>query len=88
MRKSWGSKIDPMLRDHRRPYNTRAIIAACRPYDWIEEFPRVAQASPALLRATRDKWAKIFSDPRFPLPEGAIGNAEVDTQSQGTQTMT
>ena len=87
MRKSWGSKADPMLRDHRRPYNTRAIIDACRPYDWIEEFPRVAQASPALLRQTRDKWSEIFSDPRFPLPEGAIGNAEVDTESHGVQKM-
>jgi 4-hydroxy-3-polyprenylbenzoate decarboxylase len=69
MRKSWGSKADPMLRDQRRPYNTRAIIDACKPYDWIDEFPPVAQASTELLSATRAKWADIFSDPRFPLPD-------------------
>lgn len=67
MKKSWGSKADPMLRDQRRPYNTRAIIDACRPYDWIDEFPPVAEASPGLLRQIRTKWTEIFSDPRFPL---------------------
>jgi 4-hydroxy-3-polyprenylbenzoate decarboxylase len=87
MRKSWGSKADPMLRDHRRPYNTRAIIDACRPYDWIKDFPRVAQASPALLRGIRQKWSQLFSDPRFPLPETAISSAEADTASGGMQSM-
>jgi hypothetical protein len=88
MRKSWGSKADPMLRDHRRPYNTRAIIDACRPFEWIKEFPPVAQASPALLRRTRAKWTEIFSDPRFPLPDNAISNADVDRDAGGFQPMT
>ena len=88
MRKTWGSKADPMLRDHRRPYNTRAIIDACRPYEWIKEFPQVAQASPALLRSIRRKWDKLFSDPRFPLPDGAISHATSDTQTHGIQSMT
>jgi UbiD family decarboxylase len=88
MRKSWGSKADPMLRDHRRPYNSRAIIDACRPYDWIKEFPRVAQASPAFLQKIRHKWSDVFSDPRFPLPEAAVGMAEGDGASEGVQSMT
>lgn len=67
MKKSWGSKADPLLRDQRRPYNTRAIIDACRPYDWINEFPPVAEASPELLKQIRTRWTEIFSDPRFPL---------------------
>jgi UbiD family decarboxylase len=88
MKKSWGSKADPMLRDHRRPYNSRAIIDACRPYDWMDEFPRVAQASPAFLRNVRQKWDVVFSDPRFPLPEAAIGSAAADERSGGAQAMT
>jgi 3-polyprenyl-4-hydroxybenzoate decarboxylase len=86
MKKSWGSKADPMLRDHKRPYNSRAIIDACRPFDWIDEFPRVAQASPELLRATRQKWSELFSDPRFPLPDNAIGGAD-GSASGSAQTM-
>jgi UbiD family decarboxylase len=87
MRKSWGSKIDPLLRDHRRPYNSRAIIDACRPFDWLDEFPRAAQASPAFLRAIRHKWSDLFSDPRFPLPDSAISSTEADPQSRGVQGM-
>ena len=87
MKKSWGSKADPMLRDHRRPYNSRAIIDACRPYDWINEFPQVAQASPALLRSIRRKWSDVFSDPRFPLPDGAISSADADDEGRGVQSM-
>jgi 4-hydroxy-3-polyprenylbenzoate decarboxylase len=69
MRKSWGGKVDPLLRDQRRPYNTRAIIDACIPFDRIKEFPRVAEASPDLLRQIHSKWRDLFSDPRFPLPD-------------------
>ncbi len=87
MRKSWGSKADPMLRDHRRPYNTRAIIDACRPYEWIKEFPRVAQSSPAFLRSIHDKWSDLFSDPRFPLPGIAVSGADADTVSEGVERM-
>jgi hypothetical protein len=67
-----------MLVDPRRPYNTRALIDACKPFDRIRDFPRVAQASPALLRGLRDRWAKEFADPRFPLAEGAIGGGSDD----------
>ena len=47
MRKSWGSKVDPLLEDPRRPYNTRALIDACRPFEKLDTFPRVAQSTPA-----------------------------------------
>src|SRR6266508_6770875 len=87
MKKSWGSKADPMLRDQRRPYNTRAIIDACRPYEWIKEFPRVAQSSPAFLRSIHDKWSDLFSDPRFPLPGIAVSGADADTVSEGVERM-
>jgi 4-hydroxy-3-polyprenylbenzoate decarboxylase len=75
MKKSWGSKADPMLRDHSKPYNSRAIIDACIPYDQRKVFPPVAQSSPAALRKVRDKWSELFADPRFPLPEVAVGPA-------------
>jgi hypothetical protein len=72
MRKSWGSKVDPMLANPAVPYNTRALIDACRPFEKIDAFPKVAQSSPAQVRATVDRWRDLFTDPRFPLPETAI----------------
>lgn len=60
MRKSWSGPIDPMLRDRRILYNSRAVIDACRPFEWREEFPHVAEADPAYLREIKAKWASIF----------------------------
>lgn len=87
MRKSWGSQLDPLLTDPARLYNSRVIIDACRPYERIKEFPRVAQPSPAFMRTIRQKWSDLFSDPRFPLPELAVSHAEADTVSQGAVMM-
>lgn len=77
MRKSWGSKVDPLLADPAVPYNTRALIDACRPFERLKTFPRVAQSSPGLVRETVAKWKDVFTDPRFPLPESAVPSAAV-----------
>lgn len=61
MRRTWGSKADPMLVDQDVPLNSRAIIDACRPFERIDDFPMVATASPELVAATRRKWAHLFS---------------------------
>ena len=84
MRKSWGSKVDPMLADPTVPYNTRALIDACRPFEKIDTFPRVAQSSPARVRETVAKWKDLFTDPRFPLPETVIPSAAVDEEVRGS----
>jgi 4-hydroxy-3-polyprenylbenzoate decarboxylase len=77
MRKSWGSKVDPLLENPAIPYNTRALIDACRPYEKLESFPRVAQSSPGRVRATVAKWKDVFADPRFPLPDAVIPSTAV-----------
>ena len=78
MHRSWGSRVDPLLDDPAVPYNTRALIDACRPFEKLQTFPRVAQASPRLVRETVAKWKDLFADPRFPLPESTIPSAAVD----------
>lgn len=77
MRKSWGSKVDPLLDNPAVPYNTRALIDACRPFEKLDTFPRVAQCSPGRVRDTVSKWRELFADPRFPLPESVIPSAAV-----------
>jgi 4-hydroxy-3-polyprenylbenzoate decarboxylase len=84
MRKSWGSRVDPLLADPTAPYNSRALIDACRPFEKMDTFPRVAQASPALVRQTVAKWKDLLADPRFPLPETVIPSAAVDEEVAGT----
>jgi UbiD family decarboxylase len=86
MRKSWGSKVDPLLADPAVPYNTRALIDACRPYEKLHTFPRVAQSSPARVRETVGKWKELFADPRFPLPETVIPSTAVTQEEEGGMT--
>jgi len=39
-----------------------AIIDACKPYHWIDEFPGTTKISEELLKATEEKWGKFFKD--------------------------
>jgi hypothetical protein len=63
-----------MLQDGQPPYNSRAIIDACRPYEWIKDFPRVAEASPELLRQVESKWGNLFA--KRPGPAPGVGGLE------------
>jgi UbiD family decarboxylase len=60
--RTWGSKLDPMLATDSPPYNSRAIIDACRPYERLDSFPKVAQSDPAYLRAVLDRWGSALGD--------------------------
>lgn len=61
MRKSWGSRADPLCTDHNAPYNSRAVIDACIPFERIKTFPRVAEADPAYLAQIEQKWSDLFA---------------------------
>jgi UbiD family decarboxylase len=62
MNKTWGSKVDPMRREPNPAFNSRALIDACRPFDWIDEFPQVAEASPDLRSRIIEKWGHLFKE--------------------------
>ncbi len=59
VRRAWSTPLDPMLREP--PWeNNRAIVNACRPWGWKDEFPTVAEASPELKRKVMEKWPRLF----------------------------
>lgn len=62
IKRAMGSKNDPMAITYRykAPFSSRAIIDACRPYDYINEFPEVAEASKELQEKTLKKWKHIL----------------------------
>jgi 4-hydroxy-3-polyprenylbenzoate decarboxylase len=62
MRDTWGSRVDPLRLPGEIPLNNRAVIDACRPFDRIETFPQVAEASDALLDAMAKKWPDALVD--------------------------
>jgi 4-hydroxy-3-polyprenylbenzoate decarboxylase len=56
IRRGWSTPLDPMLQQ--APFhNSRAIVDACRPWGWKDDFPVVASASRDLREAMEKKWA-------------------------------
>jgi UbiD family decarboxylase len=62
MRNAWSSPLDPMLEKGAKQYaNSRAIIDACRPFDRLKTFPKVARATPELLERVREKFGALLA---------------------------
>jgi UbiD family decarboxylase len=61
IRRAWSGALDPRKRKGEM-HNTRAIIDACRPYEWIKDFPPVAESSPELKAKTLEKWGHLLRD--------------------------
>ncbi len=57
IRRAWSTGLDPMIRANQPTFNSRAIIDACRPWEWMSEFPAVSESSPELVAKVREKWA-------------------------------
>jgi 4-hydroxy-3-polyprenylbenzoate decarboxylase len=41
--------------------SSRAVINACKPYEWLKEFPPTNVASPELRRKVLEKWKQLLS---------------------------
>ncbi|HWG25075.1 UbiD family decarboxylase [Actinospica sp.] len=60
LRKTWGSRTDPLSEQGQPPFNNRAVIDACRPWTRLDSFPQVAESSRALLDRVRRRWPDIL----------------------------
>ena len=60
---AWSSALDPIISpDDRKAgklYNSRAIIDACRPFHWKDEFQKVNAPSPEARRDAWDRWGHL-----------------------------
>lgn len=64
--KARGNPLDPILDPmSRNPgqicFNSRAIIDACKPFDWINEFPREISLDNELVRRVQSKWPDLLT---------------------------
>ncbi|MDZ4247491.1 MAG: UbiD family decarboxylase, partial [Dehalococcoidia bacterium] len=61
IRRTRSSALDPMIRKPSTAYyNSRAVIDACKPYEWMTEFPQEIRIDPELARRVREKWGDIL----------------------------
>lgn len=57
--RAWSTPLDPTIPRPRKEFvSSRAIINACRPYEWIDEFPKVITWNPELIKRVREKLDK------------------------------
>ncbi|MBI4185971.1 MAG: UbiD family decarboxylase [Chloroflexi bacterium] len=57
VRRAWSDDLDPMIRKPTKAlFNSRAIIDACRPFEWIDEFPQTIQINPDYEQRMKEKW--------------------------------
>jgi UbiD family decarboxylase len=62
IKRGMGSRSDPMsiAYQYKAPLASKAVIDACRPYDFLAEFPAVAEPSKALRERVLAKWKDIL----------------------------
>ena len=57
IRRAWSSPLDPLIRKPAEAYfNSRAIIDATKPFEWINEFPPAISFSPEITERVQRKW--------------------------------
>ena len=61
---AWSTPLDPRIspedKEKNNFRNSRAVIDACRPFHWRDEFPLVNAMSPALAKKARKKWGHLL----------------------------
>ncbi|MDH3429474.1 MAG: UbiD family decarboxylase [Gammaproteobacteria bacterium] len=64
IKNAWSTPLDPRLEPKQREQgdytNSRAIIDACRPWHWRDEFPKVNKPSPELARRGREMFGYLL----------------------------
>lgn len=62
IRRCWGSNADPRFAPglDKQLYNSMAIIDACKPFEWIKDFPPTAGYSPELREKLVKRWGSLL----------------------------
>ncbi len=62
IRRGMGSKTDPMsiAYQHAAPLASKVVIDACKPYEHLNNFPAVVEASRELQLSVKEKWSDLF----------------------------
>lgn len=57
LRRCWSTPLDPIIRKPTNAFfNSKAIIDATKPYEWIDEFPKSVIADPEVMKRVMEKW--------------------------------
>lgn len=60
IKRTLGGRIDPVFKPPRLGFTSKAIIDACKPFEWIDEFPKVAESNIEFQNKIREKWKGLI----------------------------
>jgi 4-hydroxy-3-polyprenylbenzoate decarboxylase len=60
IKRCWSGPLDPRIPAGKKGFNSKAIIDACRPWEWKDEFPKVVESSPSLREKVLKKWHNVI----------------------------
>ena len=64
VREAWSSALDPRIPPEEKARgvtsHSKAIIEACRPFAWIDQFPPASALSQDEARAIEEKWGAVL----------------------------
>jgi 3-polyprenyl-4-hydroxybenzoate decarboxylase len=65
IRNAWSSALDPRIppeeKEHGVTSHSKAIIDACRPFAWVDRFPKTSALSAEETREIEEKWGEALS---------------------------
>jgi len=64
IRRCLSSPLDPAFNKNDPAFkalSSRAIVDACKPFEWIEDFPETVQIDPQKKKEIERKWQRLFS---------------------------
>jgi 4-hydroxy-3-polyprenylbenzoate decarboxylase len=66
LRRCWSGPLDPIVPKAEKGFNSRAIIDACRPFEWLSAFPPVSGASKELKEKILTKYGPLLRNHKLP----------------------
>ena len=61
IRNMWSSPLDPVIPHGAKVmHSNRAVIDACRPYERLKDFPKVARASSQMMALVQAKFSELL----------------------------
>jgi 4-hydroxy-3-polyprenylbenzoate decarboxylase len=60
LNRCWSGPLDPAIPEQDRGFNSRAIIDACRPWEWRDSFAPLV-TTPERQQAIRERWGHLVA---------------------------
>jgi len=60
IKRAWSGALDPIIHPSKRGHNSRAIIDACKPWEWKDQFPKSGKPSPEWLAKAYEKFGYLI----------------------------